>query len=188
MTDLDVARKQEIRYQLLCLLDSARPDWLDAGVTLRGLKVGASPDDVGRELGYLQSRQLVETRKVGDRQQARLLATGVDLLEGNHPELMGLIILDDRLSQIEKERRKVLRWIVLRLGDRSRPIPLQEPLIQRALHDVSFVVSAAEQKGLVQVDRRDDQAWQFSPTADGVDVCEYVRECPAGVGRPERYQ
>ncbi len=195
MSDLDVARRQEIRYQLLWLLDSDRPDSVDTAILLRGLKVPASPDDIGRELAYLESRKLVAIAKAGGRAQAALLAAGVDLLEGNNPQLAGLI-RGDRLSQVEIERRKVLRWIVLRLADRSRPIPLQEALAQRALHDVSFVVSEREirrlityleQSSLLQVERRHADAWTFTPTADGVDVCEFTRDCPPGVGRPEQY-
>lgn len=191
-----MARKQEIRCQILSLLDSARPDWVDETLLLRSLKISATQEDVRRELTYLQSRQLVDVRQKGDRQRALILAQGVDLLEGNVPELGGVIVLDDRLSRMERERRKELRWIVLRLSDRSRPIALSESLVQRALHDVTYVVSSRElrreliyleEKGLVVTDRKDSEQWKFSPTADGVDVCEYVSDCPPGVGRPQKY-
>jgi len=194
MTDLDAARRQEIRFQALSLLDVERFDWVDSAVLLRGMKVPTSPDDLQRELTYLESRQLLRLRKQGDRVQAQLLVAGVDLLEGHTPALAGLIV-HEPLSPAEVHRREVLRWILLRLADRSRPIPLQEALAQRALHDVSYVVSEKElrqlttyleQKGMLTVDRQANQ-WQFTPTADGVDVCEYAIECPVGICRPEKF-
>lgn len=196
MNDLGNARIQEIRYQLLCLLDSDRPNFIGEELLIRSLKVDASQEDVRRELHYLKQRDLVEIRKNGDRVMASLVASGVDLLEGN-TVLPGVLILDGRLSHLELERRKNIRWVVLRLSDRSRPIPLSESLAQRALHDVSYVVSQGElrriityleQKKLLQIERSKADSWSFTPTADGVDCCEYNADCPPGVGRPEQYR
>lgn len=195
MSDLEQARKQEIRYQVLVALDSERPGFVSEAVLQRACKLQPSQEELRRELLYLKQRGLIEIAGSNEK-IACLLAPGVDLLEGNSASLAGLLILDDRLSPTEIERRKEIRWRLLRVADISRPIAISESLAQRALHDVSFVLSQKdvrrcavylEQTGLLEISRSHPKDWSFQPTADGVDVCEYVAECPPGVARPEKY-
>jgi len=195
MSDLEQARKQEIRYQVLVALDSERPGFVSEAVLQRACKLQPSQEELRRELLYLKQRGLIEIAGSVEK-IASLLAPGVDLLEGNSASLAGLLILDDRLSPTEIERRKEIRWRLLRVADISRPIAISESLAQRALHDVSFVLSQKdvrrcavylEQTGLLEISRSHPKDWNFQPTADGVDVCEYVAACPPGVARPEKY-
>jgi hypothetical protein len=199
MTALDQARIQEIRYQLLTLLDSCRPDGAGENLLLRGLKsLQVTPDDLRRELLYLKQRELLSLQpptNPSDGSTAALLSLGVDFLEGNAPHMAGVVLPETpALGRIELERRKEVRWRLLRVCDINRPQPLNESLAQRAIHDINLIVTHAElrriavyleQKGLLLIHRRSD--WAFELSADAIDICEYSRDCPVGIGRPERY-
>lgn len=192
---LENARSQTIRLQLLRLLDSDRPNEVSEHILLTGLKAyQTTPDDLHRALLYLKQRELISLRKMDGSFLATLLASGVDLLEGNVSAPPGFV-LNQGLSQVELERRREIRWRLLKVTSTSGIIPLSETLAQRTLHDIQYALSVEdvrrvaiymEQKGLIQIDRSSLE-WAFQVTGDGMDVAEYNLGCPAGVGRPEKY-
>ncbi len=193
---LEAARKQEIRWQILHLLDSDRPNLVSESLLRRSLQgIQASVDEIRMELQYLKQRDFVRLEARDGVISAALLATGVDYLEGNSASLPGLQKMESGLAPLELARRRELRWRMLRAVDINRPEPLPETLMQRVFHDTEFslsqgelrrVASYLEQKGLLIVGRT-QPCWNLELTADGVDVCEYAVNCPSGVGRPEKY-
>lgn len=83
--DLVKRRREHIRWILLRALDNARPGGTNESVllqTIQALYVDATQQEIRRELGYLEDRELID---VSERHtglwQAELGRIGVDLVE-----------------------------------------------------------------------------------------------------------
>lgn len=96
---------------------------------------------------------------------------------------------------IEKHQREDARWRILRILDVGRPYPLTEQLILRALGDAKLPVTLQglrremdylSDKGLIEIEGRETDAWSASLTGTGVDVVEYTIPSPPGISRPPR--
>lgn len=83
--DLDRAQREEARWRILRALDAGRPQPVAETLiwrTLTDIELQLSPHDVRRELGYLESRGLVEILNRDEPTWlARLTRHGIDFVE-----------------------------------------------------------------------------------------------------------
>ena len=101
----------------------------------------------------------------------------------------------DELSALEKARREIARWRILRILDAGRPGKVNEQLIGLALNDAECQLTATElrreldylrDRKLVLVHGEGSSAWSAELTHYGVDVVEYTVDCYPGIARPPR--
>jgi hypothetical protein len=197
MTNLEVARRQEVRWQILQVLDSQRPEWISLELFARwfaqkGLELSAT--ELAKELNYLQDKELVVSHQSG--RGYRLSALGTSVVEGVIPAPPGVTPSANSVGELERTRRQEIRWRVLRAVDVGRPNPVNEHIIWRSLEDIQLLVTTAEFRrevlhlidlGLVSVRDESKPTWLLDLTALGVDVVEYTSDVPPGIARPEKY-
>ena len=85
--DLEKASREDARWRILYTLDRGRPEPVAEHLILRCLsdiKLDFTPSGLRRELGYLESRELITItgrEEVGDYWLASLTRVGVDMVE-----------------------------------------------------------------------------------------------------------
>ncbi len=83
--DLERARREEMRWRILRVLDAGRPSPLPETLILRALQdvaIPASPHGLRRELDYLEDRKLITlAKRDSPTWVAELTHYGVDLVE-----------------------------------------------------------------------------------------------------------
>lgn len=195
--DLNQSRIQEIRYRVLKALEGDRPGFSAETLIQRQLNNAhcpTSPQDLRRELAYLEGKKLIGLKKEPPTWAAALAAAGLDILEGYLDEPG--IVLRDAIAPADLARRQEIRWRILRVVDTGRPVPVLETLTWRTLDDADLLVTVGEvrkeavyleQQGLLVINRKKNNEWAFSLSPAGADVCDYTIDAPPGVGRPEKY-
>ena len=100
----------------------------------------------------------------------------------------------DRFN-LEKVRREVLRWVVLRTLDAGGHIGLNEDMLlnivthaekmeQVSRMEIRHELNYLEDREFVRTER-ERPVWLARITADGTDVVDYTTvPCPKGIGRP----
>lgn len=95
-----------------------------------------------------------------------------------------------------KARRENMRWLILSVLDRARPIGASEMLIlstvQALLPDATQLELRREMdyladRKLLEITNKGLAAWHAELTRTGVDVVEYTISCEPGIARPEKY-
>lgn len=94
---------------------------------------------------------------------------------------------------IERRRRAVARWAILRILDAGRPVGVNGGVVLRILAEQKLLCDTAELRrefdylrnlGLIEVEcEENDESYAGCLTSAGVDVVEYVAPAPAGVAR-----
>ncbi|MEM7047064.1 MAG: hypothetical protein AAF442_05365 [Pseudomonadota bacterium] len=91
--DLQAPTKAVLRRDILRAIDASRPVALSETILARalaGLPYEPTPRGLRREVGYLQSKGLVQVRKDEACWVMELTALGVDVLEGTEPMPAGI--------------------------------------------------------------------------------------------------
>lgn len=97
---------------------------------------------------------------------------------------------------LDRARREEARWRILRVLDVGRPLPVAEGMIWRVLADIHLPITPEgvrrelaylEDKGLIEIQGRDENNWMGELTGSGVDVVEYALPAPVGISRPPRF-
>ncbi|MGO1000850.1 hypothetical protein [Lysobacter sp. CA196] len=95
-----------------------------------------------------------------------------------------------------KVRREGLRWLILSVLDRGRPVGAPEEMIFDIARDMYSDTSQMEvrreldyleDRGLVEIERKPIGRWHAALTHQGVDCVEYASECGPGIARPPKY-
>lgn len=197
MTEIQNARRQEIRNKILNLLDDQRPLAVGQSVLLRALASNnCTLQELKAELAYLAEKGLISNEGNANQWLATLNHYGVDLLEGSQEAPVGLGQVFVEVNQHEYLRRQEIRWRILRVADIGRPMPVSESLMWRALDDAALLLTAKElrreilylqDKKLLRFEVNPRDKGSIELTADGVDVVEYSAPAPVGVERPPNY-
>lgn len=99
------------------------------------------------------------------------------------------------LASLEKSKREMARWRILKVLDAGRPAAVSEQLVSIVLNDSALILTAAElrreldylsDRQLVALHRQ-AAVWSAELTALGVDVVEYTVDCKPGIARPPRW-
>lgn len=100
------------------------------------------------------------------------------------------------MIDVEKAHREHLRWLILLVLDKARPLGAPEQLILSVLQQVPVQVTTHElrreldyltDRRLVDVTGRDSPQWHAELTRHGVDVVEYTVDVEPGIARPKKY-
>jgi len=100
------------------------------------------------------------------------------------------------MVDFQKALRETVRWIALDAVNHGRPYPVAEPLILGAIQGVPVQCTALElrreldyleDRGLVEITRRESAPWAVELTRAGVDVVDYTVEVEPGIARPKKY-
>lgn len=88
--DLEKAKREELRWRILRVLDAGRPEPVPETIILRALSdaaLSATPSELRRELDYLENRKMVDIHGRGTSPvwTAELTHLGVDLVEYTVP-------------------------------------------------------------------------------------------------------
>lgn len=95
-----------------------------------------------------------------------------------------------------KVRRESLRWHLLNALDKARPLGALDILLLDVVRCIYADATANElhaqldylhSQTFVELDKRPDGHWHAKLTHIGIDVVEYVADCPVGISRPEKY-
>lgn len=95
-----------------------------------------------------------------------------------------------------KSRRESMRWHLLNALDKARPIGALDILLLDIIRCIYADSTATELHAqldylhshhFVELDKRSDGHWHAKLTHIGIDVVEYVAECPKGIARPQKY-
>jgi hypothetical protein len=96
---------------------------------------------------------------------------------------------------LEKARREIARWRILRVLDAGRPTEVDEQLLLMALSDAQVSLTPGElrreldylrDRRLVEIAGEDTPMWSAFLTRYGVDIVEYTIDCEPGIARPQR--
>lgn len=84
--DLEQAKREELRWRILRVLDAGRPEPVLETITLRALsdaQMSCTPSELRREMDYLENRKTIKINGRGQRQvwTAELTHLGVDIVE-----------------------------------------------------------------------------------------------------------
>ncbi|MDO5650539.1 MAG: hypothetical protein Q4G13_00170 [Moraxella sp.] len=97
---------------------------------------------------------------------------------------------------LQKTRRESMRWYLLKALDNARPLGALDVLlldVMRSIYPDSTATEVHSQldylqsAGLVELDKRPGGHWHAKLNHTGVDVVEYVAECPVGIARTAKY-
>lgn len=98
---------------------------------------------------------------------------------------------------VNQRNRESLRWLVLDICNRSRPIGVVDVLLLSIIAEILIYttkemlrseIQYLELSGLISVDRqRSGEIWVCQLLPMGVNLCEYTIDCPVGIARPEKY-
>lgn len=95
-----------------------------------------------------------------------------------------------------KVRRESLRWHLLNALDKARPLGALDILLLDVLRCIYADATANELHAqldylhshhFVELDKRPDGHWHAKLNHNGIDVVEYVADCPVGISRPDKY-
>lgn len=98
-------------------------------------------------------------------------------------------------THLQDAHRRNMRWYILSIADAGRRLGVSETTTLRALTDAKLSPTPSEvrdeatyleRKGLIKIDK-DDQLWNFTITALGIDIVNYDEKSPKGIGRPEKH-
>lgn len=191
---LEQTRREEARWQLLRLLDIARPEALTHALLRRSLKdmhITLTDDELRSELDYLQGKALIAIAPTV--RAYCLTADGVDVMEANAPAPTG-VALGELLSDLELTRRRDARWRILKVLDAGRPVAVSKTLLRTALDDQSLMLSNKEMDREIQYLQErgyclveDDRGQLLKLTSEAIDLLEYNVDCPRSIGRPPKY-
>ena len=84
MPDMERVRREHLRWLIILTLNNARPIGAAESVILtvaQAIYPDATPQELRRELDYLDGRELISISKVGGLWSARLTRHGVDVAE-----------------------------------------------------------------------------------------------------------
>src|SRR5690606_5245799 len=96
---------------------------------------------------------------------------------------------------LEKARREMARWYILKTLDAGRPTEVSEALILLALGDARIALTPSELRRelgylsgrkLVELQGEGSSVWSASLTRYGIDLVEYTIDCGPGIARPPR--
>src|SRR5712664_954403 len=99
-------------------------------------------------------------------------------------------------TDINKNRRELIRWYVMMAIYAGRPNHVAEPLLLSTIQSVPIQCTAMElrqeldyleERGLVELERLEGAPWVAKLTRDGIDVYEYVKPVEPGIARPKKY-
>ncbi len=97
---------------------------------------------------------------------------------------------------LDKAKRESLRWLILLVLDKARPLPVSEQLILSVVGDSRQSATAQElrreldyleSRKLIELTGRNGPVWTAELTRHGVDVAEYTVDCEPGIARPKKY-
>lgn len=97
---------------------------------------------------------------------------------------------------LEKARREVLRWRILKTLDVGRPYPVGEDLLLSTISGDDMPVTPMElrreleyleDRKLIAVAGKCDPVWTAELNRYGVDLVEYTIDCEPGIARPKKY-
>jgi hypothetical protein len=100
------------------------------------------------------------------------------------------------LDVLEKAKREVARWRILKVLDAGRPGRVNEQLILLALNDAEVALTQTElrreldylrDRKLVTVHGEQTPTWTAELTHYGVDLVEYTVDVFPGIARPPRW-
>ncbi len=95
-----------------------------------------------------------------------------------------------------KVRRESLRWHLLNALDKARPLGALDILLLDVVRCIYADATANELHAqldylhghhFVELTKRPDGHWHAKLTHIGIDVVEYVADCPVGIARPDKY-
>jgi hypothetical protein len=175
-----------LNYPVLQALDGARP----AGLTLTNLTQLVSQQLDGgavRTNHVLEVLRLLEKSNLVriDREQewAELTLLGLDAIEGRLEEYAPLTCVASQ----ELQRRRELRWRILRVLDAARPLGVTTRLLYLALSDSRLLPNPSDLGREMAVLRSlflIEVGSLTSLTTAGIEVLEYARACPLAIDRP----
>lgn len=100
------------------------------------------------------------------------------------------------MNDHQQLQREYTRWLILLTLSNARPLGASEGLILTTIQSIPVQLTALElrrefdylqDKKLLEITQQHTGRWFIKLTSDGVDIVEYVVECPKGIARPERY-
>lgn len=100
------------------------------------------------------------------------------------------------MIDLEKNTREHIRWLCILTLDHARPIGANESLILSTIQSIPMQCTALELRkeldylsgcGFVEITQKQAIQWHIKLTSKGVDLAQYVTECPAGIARPPKY-
>lgn len=95
-----------------------------------------------------------------------------------------------------KSRRESMRWHLLNALDKARPIGALDILLLDIIrciyadatnNELHAQLDYLHSHHFVELEKRPDGHWHAKLTHVGIDVVEYVAECPKGIARPQKY-
>ncbi|MBE9102780.1 hypothetical protein [Vacuolonema iberomarrocanum] len=192
--NLDRARQQEVRFQLLKILDRQRPSPTSEAVVLRtlhqaGLRIARQV--LLQELNYLKGKELVANHEI----LWKLLPLGVDVLEHNVDPIPGIPVNGGVAPEVRAFRQEVRGRLLMALYY-ARPHGAGASLLWRALDDSELRVSETELsreafylqgKGLITIEGKPKENWKAELSVNGQDVMEYTTPAPPGVHLVDKY-
>ncbi len=96
--------------------------------------------------------------------------------------------------QLDRHIREEARWLILRTLYMARPVGAPESIILRGLTGADLPVTTTNvrnelqylaDKSLIVLDIKRRSGWLAKLSAYGVDVCEYAKDAPVGILRPD---
>lgn len=100
------------------------------------------------------------------------------------------------MSDLEKAKRELSRWTILRILDAGRPGKLDEAIILAALNDTHRAGATPSElrreldyladRELIEVERTAHE-WFARLTHHGIDLVEYTVDVEPGIARPPRW-
>ena len=100
------------------------------------------------------------------------------------------------MADIEKNRREMLRWHLLRILDWNRPYTMPEARIwdiakvnfpDTTTMEIRRELDYLADRELVLIDKPQSSPWHAELTRHGVDLVEYTVDCQPGIARPPKY-
>lgn len=100
------------------------------------------------------------------------------------------------MTDLDRTRREQIRWRILATLNISRPQGANEGLILAVLNDIKLQVTEKElrceldylaESNLLAISGQDTGTWVGKLTPAGIDIAEYTKAAPPGIGRPAKY-
>ena len=97
---------------------------------------------------------------------------------------------------MEKERRELLRWLLLLALYNGRPYGCAEMVLLSTAQgvykdatplEIRQLLDYLEDRRLVEIERSPSGPWRAELTRYGVDIVEYTVDCQPGIARPPKY-
>ncbi len=190
--DLNKVRREQLRWRLLLVLDSARPARVTESLLLGALQAAGfdvSAEGLRKHLDYLKDRSLCRS----DRDGWGLTYLGIDVVEFTVDCKPGIGRPESVVNTTDRLRRERMRLRMLAVLDTSRPVSMSDNFLAEVLACASYAVTPSELRrqcdylelrDLVQIQRGAE--WLIEVTHYGTDLVEGNHEPFPGIAAPPK--